>query len=117
VASYSPLTNGVNLWPEAVAPRVVIQSVGAVPAPADPQHGGQTADVEVPVGTGTNTVTVEAFNLPATARVMLRATPFSGPHQEYLCTKVSGDDARSLWQTQVPMPPGAVSFQVRATTQ
>lgn len=116
VASYAPLTNAVQLWPAPTAPRVAIQSVGPASAPADP-HGGQTADIEFPVGTGTNTVTVEAFNLPATAQVMLRATPFSGPHQEYLCTKVSGDDARSLWQANVRMPPGAVSFQVRATTQ
>ena len=116
VASYATVTNAVQLWPEVTAPRVAIQSVGPAVASTDP-HGGQVADMEVPADNGTNTVTVEAFNLPTAAQVKLRATPFSGSHQEYLCTRTSGDDTHSFWQASIPMALGGVSLQVRATTQ
>ena len=120
VSSYAAITNTVQLWPEPTAPRVAIQSISTNAAPIYPHGGSQLADMEVFTGNGTNTVTIEAFNLPLNARVTLRATPFSGAHTEYPCAPRSGDSgdiAHSFWQAIVPTPPGAVSFQVRATTQ
>jgi hypothetical protein len=95
---------------------VAIQSIGAALAPAFPK-GDQQAEMEVGTANGTNSVTVEAFNLSATAKVVLRVTPFIGSHYEIFCTRASGDDTHSFWLAQVPMSPGSASLQVRATTQ
>jgi hypothetical protein len=79
-ASLLPLTNGTTpiIWMPSTGPAVVIETIGGLPAPADPRasFGALGPDVTLPLVTNTP-VTVLTTNVEAQSVVTVRVTPRS----------------------------------------
>jgi len=78
--SLLPLTNGATpiIWMPSTGPAVAIETIGGLPAPADPRasFGALGPDVTLPLVTNT-TVTVLTTNVEAQSVVTVRVTPRS----------------------------------------
>jgi hypothetical protein len=78
--SLLPLTNGATpiIWMPSTGPAVAIETIGGLPAPADPRSsfGALGPDVTLPLVTNT-TVTVLTTNVEAQSVVTVRVTPRS----------------------------------------
>jgi hypothetical protein len=78
--SLLPLTNGATptIWMPSTGPAVVIETIGGLPAPADPRasFGALGPDVTLPLVTNT-TVTVLTTNVEAQSVVTVRVGPRS----------------------------------------
>ena len=109
-----------RLWPEDLAPRVRVVSLGGQDVPTEPlsrlNYPSQdlTFNTSAPV-----TVVIGAENVPVdppSARwtVKVRVVPTSGTDFTVAATYVGGDNASSTWNAQLTLPNGFCAIQVRA---
>jgi hypothetical protein len=97
-----PNTPTPDIWPPAAEPALKMISIGGVAVPSDPTGaftvGSQ--DVTLP-GAAPAVVRLQATNVPSTWTVYVRVVPFSGDEVIANATKVSGNDASSVWEATI----------------
>lgn len=97
-------------------PKLVVATIDGKPVSNDPQGAFVPTNptlVNIAKTTATR-VTVNATNVPATWTVTVRSAPKNGDEVIATATKVSGNDASSVWQADIVLPLGYNALQVRA---
>ncbi|MCE9558764.1 MAG: hypothetical protein K8R88_07410 [Armatimonadetes bacterium] len=104
-----------KIWPENTDPSVLVVSVNNVSAPLDPGVPFNTPDVQLSTQ-GTLAVKLECRNVPTDGSwtVTVRGAPRSGQATVYPCTLFSGNQALSVWTTNVPFTEGLQVIHGRA---
>ncbi len=105
-----------QLWPESDAPKIRSTELASLAVPEDPRpHIVQPADVQIatldPV-----TLRIEAENIPTDGSwsVVARMVPWTGDGVISAAAFVSGTPFLSVWETELTLPKGHSSIQVRA---
>lgn len=110
-----PIGATPDIFPPSTAPQLVITSVGAVSAPADPLASFSVPGQDVTVAsTGALKVLLQATNVPLTWTVIVRVVPKTGTDTYTYASNLSGNAASSVWSATVTFPPGITSLQARA---
>lgn len=102
------------IWPPNSAPSVRIVQVAGQNAPSDPSARFDQPDMSVG-SSGTVTVRIAAQNVPSNWNVTLRIVRFAGDDFRVNATRVSGNDANSVYEATLALPPGMMTLQVRAS--
>jgi hypothetical protein len=103
-----------EVFPGADAPILEILSVDGSNAPADPQAGPRTTDVEIDTDEGA-LIVIRAWNIPAATTVKVRVVPIHGGEVIIESTPLQEQSDQSLRASAVvPFPPGRSEIQLRA---
>ncbi|MCW5933778.1 MAG: hypothetical protein KIT45_05660 [Fimbriimonadia bacterium] len=102
------------IWPPNSAPSVRIVQVAGQNAPSDPSARFDQPDMSVG-SSGTVTIRIAAQNVPSNWNVVVRVVRFAGDDFTVNATRVSGNDANSVYEATLALPPGMMTLQVRAS--
>jgi hypothetical protein len=111
--STAPPGNPPLIWPPASAPSVQIAQIAGQSAPADPSARFDQPDMTAATS-GQTTIRINAQNVPGNWTVQLRIVRFAGDDFTVNATRISGNDASSVWEVSLILPPGMLALQVRA---